>query len=364
MGKMSKSKNGSNDPPTRKTSTRGRPVVKTYPNPIPDTLKNVAASVLSTPPKQDHEWQYLKTARNERFHFDTCDLESYAISPLRELGAYEALWDEKGMSFKKLAEKYRNCPDSVLSDFVSESIADSFAKRVRAMLSKARVHKFGVRVHGTADYPLRLRAAAHPVEFLYFRGNWDLIHARSIAVVGTRNPSKEGEAYTRSLVKKLVADDFTIVSGLARGIDTIAHNTAIEAKGRTIGVIGTPLSSVYPKENKDLQERIARDYLLISQVPVWRYSRQGPQTNKLFFPERNVTMSALTEATLIVEAGETSGTLIQARAALQQGRKLFIFNSCFENKRLTWPARYAKQGAIRVMEYADIRQHLGDTSTL
>ena len=361
---MALSERSSKDPPPRKPTTRGRPVVKTFPGPIPDTIENVAASVLGTPPKQDHEWQYLKNARNERFHFGAYDLESHAISPLRELGAYEALWNEKGMSFKKLAEKYRNCPDSVLSDFVSESVAESFAKRVRAMLSKALIHKFGVRVHGTADYPLRLRAAAHPVEFLYFRGNWDLIHTRSVAVVGTRNPSKEGEAHTRSLVKKLVADNFTIVSGLAKGIDTVAHNTAIETTGRTIGVIGTPLSSVYPKENKDLQERIASDYLLISQVPVWRYSRQGPQINKLFFPERNVTMSALTEATLIVEAGETSGTLIQARAALQQGRKLFILNSCFENKRLTWPARFAKKGAIRVMEYADIRQHLGETSTL
>lgn len=305
----------------------------------------------------------MKNGRNEQLDFGTCDLESYAISPLKELGAYEALWNEKGMSFKKLAEKYQNCPDAVLSDFVSESAAYRFANRVRAMLTKADVRKFGVRVHGTADYPARLRAAVHPVELLYFQGCWDFIHTRCLAVVGTRNPSKEGEARARSLVKQLVADDFTIVSGLAKGIDTAAHTTAIEAKGRTIGVIGTPLSSVYPKENKALQERIAREHLLISQVPVWRYSQQGPQTNKLFFPARNVTMSALTEATLIVEAGETSGTLIQARAALQQGRKLFILNRCFENTKLTWPARYAKQGAIRVMEYADLRQYLGETPT-
>jgi len=97
---------------------------------------------------------------------------------------------------------------------------------------------------------------------------------------------------------------------------------------------------------------------LISQIPVWRYSQQGPRGNRLFFPERNVTMSALTEATIIVEAGESSGTLIQAHAALEQGRKLFILDSCFRNSSLTWPEKLAKKGAVRVVEFEDIRRHL------
>lgn len=294
----------------------------------------------------------------EQLSFSPFDLESSAISPFMELGAYEALWSEDGMSFKKIAEKHRNYPGSVPSDFVPKSNAYEFANIVREMLAKAQVLEFGVRVHGTADYPLQLRDADHPVELLYFQGWWDLIYTRSVAVVGTRNPSEEGVARTRNLVNKLVADDFTIVSGLAKGIDTTAHNAAIESGGRTIGVIGTPISSVYPKENANLQEEIARDYLLISQVPVFRYSRQRPQVNKIFFPERNITMSALTEATIIVEAGETSGTLTQARAALKQGRKLFILNNCFENTKLTWPDRFAEMGAIRVSAYDDIRQHL------
>lgn len=85
-----------------------------------------------------------------------------------------------------------------------------------------------------------------------------------------------------------------------------------------------------------------------------RYGRQAPPQNRLFFPERNVTMSALTEATVIVEAGETSGTLTQARAALHQGRKLFILDSCFKDARLTWPARFEAEGAIRVTRMDDI----------
>lgn len=152
-------------------------------------------------------------------------------------------------------------------------------------------------------------------------------------------------------------DGFTIVSGLATGIDTEAHTTAIEAGGQTIAVVGTPLGEYYPPENRVLQDRIARDFLLISQVPVYRYAQQTPRFNRLFFPDRNVTMCALTEATIIVEASETSGTLIQARAAIEQGRKLFILDSCFQQG-LSWPAKYEAQGAIRVRDYDDIRTAL------
>jgi DNA processing protein len=150
------------------------------------------------------------------------------------------------------------------------------------------------------------------------------------------------------------------MSGLAAGIDTVAHQTAIGSEGRTIAVIGTPLSRVYPPENADLQKRIARDYLLISQVPVIRYSRQDWRSNRSFFPQRNITMSALSAATVIVEAGETSGTLMQAAAAIQQKRKLFILDSCFQDSGLTWPKKYQEMGAIRVKEYEDIRKHLAD----
>jgi DNA processing protein len=145
-------------------------------------------------------------------------------------------------------------------------------------------------------------------------------------------------------------------------VDTAAHETAIAAGGRTIAVIGTPLSHVYPRENAELQRKIAREFLLITQVPLRRYESQDFRRNRFFFPERNITMSALTEATIIVEAGETSGTLIQARAALQQGRKLFILDSCFRNKKLTWPQKFADKGAIRVMDYDDIRRHLSQSS--
>jgi DNA processing protein len=280
------------------------------------------------------------------------------ISPFRELGAYETLWQDARVTFKSIAEKFALQPGAVPSDFVSSAAAERAAESVSEKLHASDVAKFGVRVHGAAEYPDKLRDARHPVELLYYQGWWDLVSSRSVAVVGTREPSADGRARTRKLVKALVEDDYTIVSGLAKGVDTIAHKTAIAHGGRTIAVLGTPLSHTYPRDNADLQREIAMTYLLISQVPVLRYESQDYRYNRLFFPERNKTMSALTDATIIVEAGETSGTLIQARAALEQGRKLFILDSCFNDPKLTWPEKYASKGAIRVRDYDDIRDAL------
>lgn len=277
-----------------------------------------------------------------------------AISPLLELGAYEALWARHGMTVKRLADLFRASPNVLPSVLVPHDEAIEMARNVVEQLRTHGVERFGVRIHRAYEYPERLRDAKHPIELLYFQGVWEMVETPSVAVVGTREPTDDGRARARKLVRALVEDGRTVVSGLAAGIDTVAHTTAIEAGGQTIAVIGTPLGSYYPPENRDLQDRIGREYLLISQVPVFRHSQQSPQHNRFFFPDRNHTMSALTEATVIVEAGETSGSLIQARAAIEQGRKLFILESCF-NRGLKWPERFLERGAIRVRDYADIK---------
>ncbi|MDE2790486.1 MAG: DNA-protecting protein DprA [Paracoccaceae bacterium] len=292
------------------------------------------------------------------FDFANADFEARAISPFQEMGAYETLWSEPGTTFKSLSERFARHPGSVPSDFVSETDALDCAAVVKRRFEEAHVEGFGVRVHGAGEYPDKLRDAAHPIKLFYYQGWWDLAYTRSVAVVGTRKPSRDGLSRTRRLVRSLVADNFTVVSGLAAGIDRFAHETAIDMGGRTIAVIGTPLSHAYPKENGNLQRYIAEHFLLISQVPLRRYESQDYRHNRGFFPERNITMSALTEATVIIEAGETSGTLIQARAALGQGRKLFILDSCFRDPHLTWPARLAEKGAIRVEDYDDVRRWL------
>lgn len=286
-----------------------------------------------------------------------------AISPMLEMGAYEWLWQqdigEKKPSFKNLAELFREHPDRLPSELVPMESAEACAAEVLQKFNRRGVGSFSVRVRGSSEFPESLLDAEHPVQFLYYRGNWELVHTPiRVAIVGTRQPSQEGERRTAKLSSLLASRGVTVVSGLARGVDTIAHEAAIRHGGDTIAVIGTPLDQVYPRENSELQELIARKHLLISQVPVLQYAKRPPSVNRFFFPERNITMSALTQATIIVEAGETSGTLIQARAALKQGRKLFILDSNFHNSSLTWPHRYEQQGAIRVKEFDDILKHL------
>lgn len=160
------------------------------------------------------------------------DFAQRAVSPFLELGAYESLWDEQSASFKSIAELFAKQEGAVPSDFVERSRASSYANDVHARLKDAGIRSYGVRVHGAGDYPQRLRVADHPVELLYFQGWWELVNSpRSVAVVGTRKPNAEGLARTRRLVKSLLQDDFTIVSGLAAGVDTAARprsNLAVE----------------------------------------------------------------------------------------------------------------------------------------
>ncbi len=290
-------------------------------------------------------------------------MESYkfeiagAISPKIEMGAYEALWDRVS-SFKQVRDTLTSSHVQYASQLVDEPTSDRYYNLAMERLSKANIQKFGIRIEGTHDYPSSLKDADHPLHLFYYQGSWDLASSPGVSVVGSRNPSSEGIKRAAQITKKLVEYRYTVFSGLADGIDTVAHRTALEAGGNTVAVIGTPLSHSYPAKNKELQKLIAENFLLVSQVPIVRYEQNGPDFNRFFFPERNKTMSALTRATIIVEAGETSGTLIQARAALKQGRKLFILNSCFENAALTWPAKYEKEGAIRVRNFEDIAKEL------
>ena len=283
-----------------------------------------------------------------------------AIAPVEELGAYEALWARDGMTFKRVADIFRDHPDALPSDVVDPNDARQMTDWVTDHFKESGVSRFGVVVHGAAEYPDRLRDARNPVEVLTYQGLWNWTESPSIAVVGTRKPSRDGTLRAKKLVRHLFESGYTVVSGLATGIDTVAHTTALELGAATFAVIGTPLSQNYPRENAELQARIAREFCVVSQVPAYRYSTQDYRINRNFFPERNITMSALTEATVIVEAGETSGTLTQARAALHQGRKLFILDSCFQNPAITWPAKFEAKGAIRLREFEELKEALSN----
>jgi DNA processing protein len=291
-------------------------------------------------------------------HSTVSSFAERAISPMREIGAYEALWCRQGTWFKSLADIFREHPGSVASDVVSDAEGAKYARLALAAIRAAGIKHFGVRVHGTGEYPARLRDAENPIELLYFQGLWDLVNTPCIAIIGTRHPTDAGKRRAARLAKLCVADGYTVVAGLARGIDTIAHTTAIAEKGCTIAVLGTPITECYPPENRGLQHTIADHHLVISQVPIVRYASEHIRTRPHYFPERNATMSALSEATVVVEAGDTSGALVQARHALEQGRLLFILDSCFQVPSRIWPAKLLAQGAVRVSDYEEIKKHL------
>lgn len=194
--------------------------------------------------------------------------------------------------------------------------------------------------------PEELLGSLDPIEAknapktLYIAGDLDLLrHGRRVSIVGSRKVSDEGKRRTQALVSKLVENDIIIVSGLAQGVDTVAHQTAIEKGGRTVAVLGTPLDKVYPKSNAALQAEIMAEHAAVSQFP------SGYPATPKNFPMRNRTMALLSDATIIVEAGEKSGTRHQGWEALRLGRAVFILENIAEDNSLSWPKEMMGYGA-------------------
>lgn len=177
-------------------------------------------------------------------------------------------------------------------------------------------------------------------EELFFVGKEELLyHKRRVSVVGSRNATKDGLVRAKIVSKALVDHDIIVVSGLAKGIDTVAHQTAIDNSGNTIAVLGTPLNKAYPRENSNLLEIIKRKHLAISQFP------EGYPSLPKNFPIRNRTMALISDATIIIEAGEKSGTRHQGWEALRLGRELFILENVADDRNIPWAKEMLDYGA-------------------
>ncbi len=190
---------------------------------------------------------------------------------------------------------------------------------------------------GSQVYPELLSSTEEAPPFLFMMGNIDLLKTNIVSVVGSRNSSKEGLEKAYHLSTLLGKRGVTVASGLARGIDTYALKGSVENRYNCIAVIGTPINNYYPKENKNLQDYIAENGLLISQFP------PSASIQRWNFPLRNSVMSGISLATAIVEASETSGALKQADYALKQNRIVFIPTSAVENINISWPKKYLKR---------------------
>ncbi len=197
---------------------------------------------------------------------------------------------------------------------------------------------FDVRTILDPSYPEPLRDIFNAPPVLFVKGTWPTTAARAIAVVGARNASTAGLARARRLSAELTAAGYVILSGLARGIDSAAHEAALQSGGQTSAVMGTGLSQVFPPENTALAQSILENGgALISQF----FPHQAP--TRWTFPMRNVVMSGLALATTVVEAAATSGARLQARVALQHGRTVFLLRSLVESHE--WAYKYATEGA-------------------
>ena len=285
----------------------------------------------------------------------------FAIHPLKETLAYETLLSLNGMTEKKLEDFHSPLEALTLCQILEEKrqngqekeIEENYPEVKKLIISKW--DSFSVCIKGSFHFPETLKAS-ETLKLFYYKGDISLLESPCVSIIGTRKATERGLKRTEKLVKVLIKSNFTIVSGLAKGIDTKALQTAMNLNGRVIAVIGTPIDQYYPKENTELQDTIARDHLLISKVPFYRYKKEPFSAHKYHFPRRNVTMSALSQASVIVEASETSGTRSQAKAALSQNKKLFILDSCFQSYK--WPFEFEKKGAIRVKTEEDIISNL------
>ena len=187
---------------------------------------------------------------------------------------------------------------------------------------------------------------------LHTRGDVGLLrNGLRVAIVGSRKSSEDGLKRAVRLARMLAERSVVVVSGLAEGIDTAAHRATIHAGGRTIAVIGTPLDRAYPRSNVELQAEIGRSHLLVSQFPI------GQAVQRSNFVLRNRTMALLSDASVIVEAGEGSGSLSQGWEALRLGRPIFLLKSVTES-RLSWPAKMLDHGALVLADPEDLWEAL------
>jgi len=204
------------------------------------------------------------------------------------------------------------------------------------------------------EYPRVLQRIYDPPPLLFVQGAFETADERSIAVIGTRNPTPYGNRMASLLAGGLAERGFTVVSGLARGIDTVAHSAALRAGGRTIAVIGSGLDVPYPPENRELSERIAGQGAVVSEYPM------RTQPDAVNFPRRNRIVSGLALGTVVVETGVDGGAMITAAMALDQDREVFAVPGPVSDKRPSGTHLLIREGKAMLLESVEeILKELG-----
>jgi DNA processing protein len=253
--------------------------------------------------------------------------------------------------FHSSLSELRACAELPLA--VAESIHSGITfEDANAEVEKAKAIQAEIVSYFDPRYPQRLKEIIDPPILMYARGRVELLNSHSIAVVGTRRPTPYGRAVAHKLGRELAQTGLTIVSGMARGIDTFAHQGALESSGATIAVLGNGVDVAYPRENRKLMDQIMERGLAVSEFPL--SSTAFPQN----FPIRNRTISGLSYAVLVVEGAQYSGSLITARLALEQGREVMAVPGNITSKPSWAPNLLIKDGAKLIQDASDVVEEL------
>jgi DNA processing protein len=279
-----------------------------------------------------------------------------ALARVKGLGA---------VSFKKLTTRFVD-PTAAFSaglteleqveglhrDAIDGIVAFSDWAEIDEEIERARDAGIAIVPFTNPNYPARLRTIADPPPFLYVKGNILTDDDKAVAIVGSRSASEYGRRVARDLARGLASLGFTVVSGMARGIDGSAHESALQAGGRTIAVLGSGVERAYPAEHETLYRRIGENGAVLSELPI------GTRPLAFNFPARNRLISGLSLGVVVVEATEKSGSLITATLAVEQGREVFAVPGEVGSSRSRGAHRLIRQGAKLVEGVDDIIEEI------
>ena len=240
---------------------------------------------------------------------------------------------------------------------IGEKLAKALADALRGVNIQpelALLEKHGVKPVplGFTGYPPPLASVPAPPPLLYFRGEWIETDTNAIGIVGSRSCTAYGRKMAEQFARDLVRAGFTVISGLARGIDGVAHRAALDAGGRTIAVLAGGLSQIYPPEHSDLAEEIAKRGCLVTETPMTVAPQPG------MFPARNRIISGLSRAVIVVEANAKSGALITATHASEQGREVFAVPGAADSTASAGCLDLIRKGARLVRNADDVIEDL------
>ena len=218
----------------------------------------------------------------------------------------------------------------------------------------AKIESQGIKILTWEDdaYPQRLKEIEQPPPVLYLRGDYVPDDLYAVAIVGTRRVTAYGRQITEELASYLAANGITVISGLARGVDAIAHQTALKAGGRTIGVLGSGVDKIYPPEHRQMAEQMMGQGAIVSDYA------PGTPPDASNFPPRNRIISGLSLAVVVIEAGETSGALITAEFAAEQGREVFAVPGSILAPQSKGTNKLIQKGALPLLSINDLMQAL------